>query len=195
MLYRTGRPFLWLSPVSPYDVTQEMTLTIHMIGCLFSTIMYMHISSQLFTVCPYQLSVSRTYQRKVNPNSRLIGWHEKGRTESGGESCSPSRPMSVACQQLFDRHKIPLATSTLSLYLEFDLTDVPDHASLRAKDHQAACDEACRVSGLRPPSVVVARALTTHKAGDIEEAHSLPYYSDPWLTDPAHEIRIEFLYR
>jgi hypothetical protein len=103
--------------------------------------------------------------------------------------------MSVACQQLFDRHKIPLATSTLSLYLEFDLTDVPDHASLRAKDHQAACDEACRVSGLRPPSVVVARALTTHKAGDIEEAHSLPYYSDPWLTDPAHEIRIEFLYR
>jgi hypothetical protein len=104
-------------------------------------------------------------------------------------------PMSVACQQLFDRHKIPLATSTLSLYLEFDLTDVPDHASLRAKDHQAACDEACRVSGLRPPSVVVARALTTHKAGDIEEAHSLPYYSDPWLTDPAHEIRIEFLYR
>ena len=101
----------------------------------------------------------------------------------------------MASQQLFDRHKIPLATSTLSLYLEFDLTDVSDHASLRAKDHQAACDEACRVSRLRPPSVVVARALTTHKAGDIEEAHSLPYYSDPWLTDPAHEIRIEFLYR
>ena len=120
-----------------------------------------------------------------------------GRNQVGGrrESCSLFPMSDGACQQLFDRHKIPLATSTLSLYLEFDLTDVPDHASLRAKDHQAACDEACRVSGLRPPSVVVARALTTHKAGDIEEAHSLPYYSDPWLTDPAHEIRIEFLYR
>ena len=95
----------------------------------------------------------------------------------------------MAPRQLFDRG-IPLATTTLSLFLEFDLSAVADYAQLPSRDHAAAAQLACKVTGLRPHSCVVARACTTEKAATVAEAQRLPFYSDAFLTDPKHEIRL-----
>ena len=101
---------------------------------------------------------------------------------------------SMAPKQLFDAYRIPLATETLALVLEFDVSSVADWQDMPNRDHAAAAHAACTATGLRPPNAVVARSRTTEGAAGLKEAHSLPYYSDGWLTDPAAQIRLEFLY-
>ena len=97
--------------------------------------------------------------------------------------------------QLFDGH-IPLATSDLMLIIEIDLSDVPDWTRLRTLDHSAALRDALAATQLYPPAdaPVVCRAHTTDGPATVSVAQALPHVDDPWCQDPAHRVRIEFLY-
>lgn len=98
----------------------------------------------------------------------------------------------MAPRQLFDG-RIPLATETLALFVEFDVSHVPDWRSLPQLDHQAACVKACNDSGLRPTTAVVARSHVVEGDATILQAQTLPRYTE-WHMKKENEIRVEFLY-
>jgi hypothetical protein len=87
----------------------------------------------------------------------------------------------------------PSVRSTLSLFLEFDLSSVADAAALRGRDHTAACDAACTASGLRPAGAVVARSSTTTGAADVAAARALPLAA--WhAAEGKRDLHLDFLY-
>lgn len=98
--------------------------------------------------------------------------------------------------QLFDG-RIPLATGVLMLIIELEISDIPNWQALRDKDHEAAMQVALAATQLYPATSsasVVCRSRTTDGPATVQVAQSLPHIDDPWCQDPAHRVRIEFLY-
>ena len=97
----------------------------------------------------------------------------------------------------FGRHtlqmaKAPLATSTLCLLLEFDLTPVENWKSLPDRDHAAAAVLAADTSKLRPSEWVTARVTVVDGPASLAVAQSLPFHT--FHNDPKKPIRLEFVY-
>ena len=96
----------------------------------------------------------------------------------------------MASPQLFDG-RIPLSTNVLALFLEFDLSAcAPDFAT---RDHAAAVELACTVSGLRDHSLVAVRVHTVDGDAGVAQAQAVPH-ADSWHRDPQHHVKLEFVY-
>jgi hypothetical protein len=100
--------------------------------------------------------------------------------------------MASSQPQLFDG-KVPLSTSTLALFLEFDISACPSDLHLR--DHAAAAQHACKDSRLRESAVVAARSCVVTGEADVAAAQALPR-TDAWHREAENDkhVRLEFVY-
>ncbi|QDZ25493.1 hypothetical protein HOP50_17g80350 [Chloropicon primus] len=84
--------------------------------------------------------------------------------------------------------KAPLPLPRLVLTVEFNLTEVEEE--WQGKDHQKACEEAARVTSLRPVDRVRARSVRVKGTATTEVAQAHTFQTD----DDGVDVRLEYLY-
>ena len=99
-------------------------------------------------------------------------------------------PSPLPSSQLFDG-RVPLSTSTLALFLEFDIAKCP--SDLATREPSAAGRQACSDSGLRDSSLVSARAHVVEGEAGVAAAQALPR-SEAWHRETEHHVKLEFVY-
>ena len=91
-------------------------------------------------------------------------------------------------------NKIPLATNTLQLSFEFDISLIDNWKDLPKKDHQNAAIEACIATKAFDSTKVCCRAHEKNGTINLIDVQSLPRIDDLWCNDDNYAIKIEFLY-